>query len=53
MLVSAGSGLKRDVVRAITQELRKILGLTLFGYDIVVQEDTGDLRFFFPELFLA
>lgn len=38
----AGSGLKPDVVRAITEELRKRLGLTLFGYDTVVQEGTGD-----------
>ncbi|KAL3142372.1 hypothetical protein ABBQ38_002708 [Trebouxia sp. C0009 RCD-2024] len=36
-----GSGLKHGVVRAITKELRKILGLTLFGYDTVVQEGTG------------
>ncbi|KAL3152451.1 hypothetical protein ABBQ32_001496 [Trebouxia sp. C0010 RCD-2024] len=36
-----GSGLKHDVVQAITKELRKILGLTLFGYDTVVQEGTG------------
>ena len=40
----AGSGLKPDVVRAITAELRKRLGLTLFGYDTVVQEGTGDLE---------
>ena len=42
--VIAGSGLKPDVVRAITEELRKRLGLTLFGYDTVVQQDTGDLE---------
>lgn len=41
--MSAGSGLKHDVVQAITKELRKILGLTLFGYDTVVQEGTGEL----------
>lgn len=40
--VLAGSGLKPDVVRVITEELRKRLGLTLFGYDTVVQEGTGD-----------
>ena len=42
--VVAGSGLKPDVVRAITEELRKRLGLTLFGYDTVVQQDTGDFE---------
>ena len=43
-IVVAGSGLKPDVVRAITEELRKRLGLTLFGYDTVVQLDTGDFE---------
>lgn len=43
-IVIAGSGLKPDVVRAITAELRKRLGLTLFGYDTVVQQGTGDLE---------
>ncbi len=32
-----------EVVQAITDELRKRLGLTLFGYDTVVQENTGVL----------
>ena len=39
----AGSGLKMEVVQVITNELRKRLGLTLFGYDTVVQENTGVL----------
>lgn len=41
--LSAGSGLNIEVVHAITAELRKRLGLMLFGYDTVVQEDTGML----------
>ena len=32
-----------EVVQVITDELRKRLGLTLFGYDTVVQENTGVL----------
>ena len=43
-IVIAGSGLKPDVVRAITAELRKRLGLTLFGYDTVVQQGTGEME---------
>ena len=43
VFVCAGSGLDIKVVRAITAELRKQLGLTLFGYDTVVQENTGSL----------
>jgi len=39
----AGSGLNMEVVRVITDELRKRMGLTLFGYDTVVQENTGVL----------
>lgn len=41
--LSAGSGLNIEVVHAITAELRKRLGLMLFGYDTVVQENTGVL----------
>ncbi|DBB10768.1 TPA: hypothetical protein ACH3X3_007252 [Trebouxia sp. C0006] len=37
----AGSGLNMEVVRVVTDELRKRMGLTLFGYDTVVQENTG------------
>ncbi len=39
----AGSGLNMEVVQVITDELRKRMGLTLFGYDTVVQENTGVL----------
>ena len=39
---AAGSGLKSEVVQIVTEELRRKLQLTLFGYDIVVEDLTGD-----------
>ena len=37
----AGSSLRSEVVQIITEELRRKLELTLFGYDIVVEDATG------------
>ena len=45
MRYCADSGLNLEVVKAITEELRERLGLTLFGYDTIVQEGTGSIPF--------
>ena len=37
----AGVNVNRQVVDFVTAKLKDILGLTLFGYDVIVEEHSG------------
>ena len=41
MCQTAGTGINDDVVQMLTAELKDILGLRLFGFDVIVQEHSG------------
>ena len=43
--IVVGSSLRSEVVQIITEELRRKLELTLFGYDIVVEDATGMVHY--------
>lgn len=36
-----GKGISQEVVHVVTAQLKAILGLTLFGYDVIVEEHSG------------
>lgn len=41
----AGKGISQEVVHVVTAQLKAILGLTLFGYDVIVEEHSGSQAF--------